>query len=140
MIENYMDYIDDVCMNIFNKDQINRMHIVLENSPRRKTLLTSPGLNPPHVTDAFPIEKNMIDIYPNPTKGHIYIDLNRHSLQTYTEISGYSLSGKMIFSKKITTPNNGIIEVMLPTFSHQDAFILHVIGGDFVHNQMILHK
>ncbi|MDX2302431.1 MAG: zinc metalloprotease [Microscillaceae bacterium] len=38
MIENYMDYTDDSCMNIFTQDQKNRMIQVLLNSPRRKTL------------------------------------------------------------------------------------------------------
>ncbi|WP_318342849.1 zinc metalloprotease [Flagellimonas baculiformis] len=39
MVENYMDYTDDGCMNIFTKDQMERMHTVLENSPRRKELV-----------------------------------------------------------------------------------------------------
>jgi hypothetical protein len=34
-------------MNIFTGDQMERMRIVLENSPRRLSLLSSPGLNPP---------------------------------------------------------------------------------------------
>jgi len=47
MFENYMDYTDDLCMNIFTNDQAVRMRTVLENSPRRKTLLTSPALAAP---------------------------------------------------------------------------------------------
>lgn len=38
MIENYMDYTDDQCMNLFTQDQKERMIQVLENSPRRNTL------------------------------------------------------------------------------------------------------
>lgn len=44
MIGNYMNYTCDSKMNIFTKDQIERMHHVLENSPRRKSLVNSPGL------------------------------------------------------------------------------------------------
>lgn len=41
MIQNYMDYTDDACMNLFTRSQRERMRIVLEQSPRRKELLTS---------------------------------------------------------------------------------------------------
>jgi PKD repeat protein len=41
MVENYMDYSDDECVNIFTNDQKTRMRTVLEKCPRRKELLTS---------------------------------------------------------------------------------------------------
>ncbi len=56
MIENYMDYSDDGCMNIFTIDQAVRMRIVLENCPRRRSLITSPALVPPYATDAAIID------------------------------------------------------------------------------------
>ncbi len=47
MYDNYMDLTDDACMNIFTEGQAVRMRIVLENSPRRASLLVSPGLMAP---------------------------------------------------------------------------------------------
>ena len=47
MYDNYMDLTDDECMNIFTEDQKLRMRTVLENSVRRNSLLTSPGLEAP---------------------------------------------------------------------------------------------
>ena len=44
MIQNYLDLSDDDCMNLFTVCQVDRMHTVLENSPRRASLLTSPAL------------------------------------------------------------------------------------------------
>ncbi len=39
MIENYMDYTPDACMNIFTQEQKRRMQTVLKNSPRRKEVV-----------------------------------------------------------------------------------------------------
>lgn len=41
MVTNYMDYLDDGCMNTFTQCQKQRMRTVLENAPRRASLLTS---------------------------------------------------------------------------------------------------
>ncbi len=41
MIENYMDYSPEKVMSTFTQGQVTRMHLVLENSPRRKQLTTS---------------------------------------------------------------------------------------------------
>ncbi len=49
MIQNYMDYTNDICMNLFTQDQKLRMVTVIENSPRRTSLTTSPGLEEPIV-------------------------------------------------------------------------------------------
>jgi PKD repeat protein len=41
MVQNYMDYSDDACMNIFTLDQKARIRAVMDVSPRRNSLLTS---------------------------------------------------------------------------------------------------
>jgi hypothetical protein len=47
MIGNYMNYSDDIVMNIFTKGQIERMHYVLNHHEGRNSLITSPALSPP---------------------------------------------------------------------------------------------
>jgi PKD repeat protein len=41
MVQNYMDYTTDACMNLFTANQRARMLTVMANSPRRASLLTS---------------------------------------------------------------------------------------------------
>jgi hypothetical protein len=41
MPENYMDYTEDACMNIFTQNQKARMDIIINNATRRKELITS---------------------------------------------------------------------------------------------------
>lgn len=49
MVQNYMDYTDDSCKNIFTLNQKDRMMAVLANSPRRASLITSNACTPGEV-------------------------------------------------------------------------------------------
>ncbi|PWI30035.1 hypothetical protein DI383_09795 [Flavobacteriaceae bacterium LYZ1037] len=51
MVENYMDYSDDTCMNTFTNDQKTRILAVMANSPNRMTLVTSNACQPAMVYD-----------------------------------------------------------------------------------------
>ncbi|UHO37665.1 T9SS type A sorting domain-containing protein [Chryseobacterium capnotolerans] len=46
MVQNYMDYTNDTCMNIFTSDQKTRIRTVMDNSPRRMELKASTADQP----------------------------------------------------------------------------------------------
>ncbi len=64
MIENYMDYSDDRCVNMFTNEQIGIMRATLQTSRAGiVTPVVESGIR--NVTDNF----ELIQVYPNPTKG-----------------------------------------------------------------------
>lgn len=47
IFENFLNYTNDACMNIFTTEQVGRMQVIIENAPRRGSLLNSSGTNYP---------------------------------------------------------------------------------------------
>lgn len=78
MYMNYMDYVDDNCMNMFTSGQVERMYAALEGP--RAELLTSQGCqSPTSVQRVFNSED--IVVYPNPNNGNFTIDVTTFSTQ-----------------------------------------------------------
>ena len=97
MFMNYMEYVDDDCMNLFSLGQKERMVIVVNNSPRRASLLTSMALTAPPPLDAA------ITNIPSPNEGicdnqffpSITIENTGVIMLTEVEIS-FSVNGREI--------------------------------------------
>lgn len=79
MVQNYMDYTDDSCMNIFTINQKDRITAVMNNSLRRASLKTSNACTSPLSTQEFDL-LNSVQLYPNPTNEIINIALSNSEL------------------------------------------------------------
>lgn len=97
MIENYMDYTPDVCMDTFTQNQKERMITVLNNSPRRIELLNSTALDPPLFTDKD-LENYVLDSNPVIDKVTISGFADGIVVLTVSDISGKVLSSKRYFN------------------------------------------
>jgi len=93
MIQNYMDYSDDACMNLFTQDQKTRMRTTIEFSERRYALLSSLGCCTVGTVLATPYEKSFEDASIT-SDGWYTINPNSNSIYT----KGFELSNTSAFA------------------------------------------
>ena len=120
MIENYMDYTDDKCMNTFTNDQKTRMRIVLENSPLRLNLINSDACTPPNPNDASIV--NIIKPTGDNCIGSITPSVvlkNRGASNLTSATISYSIDNGAVttFSFTGNVVPGGTVNVNLPSFS-----------------------
>jgi hypothetical protein len=121
MIENYLDYTPDSCMNIFTQDQKGRVRAILKISQRRDRLVKAAKLN------FQPVATPTLSIINNPgTNTSVQISIKLPDFQNFT-INLYTLSGKLIATKDYIdfpgalisvnelTKTNGVFFVQLQT-------------------------
>jgi len=112
MIENYMDYTNDLCQNIFTINQKDRMQAVLTNSPRRISLTTSDGCTPGIINE------------------------NDGSLQIRSE-EGFG-SCNPVYTPQIYLTNKGNIALTTATISYQidnEAPAIYSWEGDLAYGE-----
>jgi len=107
MTENYMDYTNDACMNIFTLDQKARIMAVMQNSPRRSTLKASTVCQPPLSNPSFELLQG-IKLYPNPANDVLNIAVSDSS-KTPDSYTIYNSLGQAI--KQATTISEGNLKV-----------------------------
>ena len=72
MIENYMDYADELCMSAFTNDQITIMRNILKTCRKELVVTTNATINQS--------QRELSTIYPNPTNGIIHVQNNHQNV------------------------------------------------------------
>lgn len=96
MYNNYMDYTDDLCMNIFTKDQKDRMITVLENSPRRKEVTENA------IITSISIAEDQVSLYYNAKNEEINIEIPEDDTQSFY-VDMYNINGKHLIKSLLLT-------------------------------------
>ena len=124
MIENYMDYSDENCMNMFTGQQVEAMRFVIENF--RQDLLLGTG-------NAFDTGKPEILVYPNPANDQIQV-MFKTNHDEVTKLELRDLSGRIVKEDF----NNSTLDV---STTDSGVYMIQIWSGTnyFVHKVMIRH-
>ena len=121
MYMDYMDYVDDNCMQMFTNDQKTRIVTVMTNSPFRIALNTST------VCNVVGVAENATDIvkanfYPNPSNGFFQLDLKLKN-KSNVDIKVFSTIGKLVYETTKTDFNQGLMKFDLSALSQGIYFV-----------------
>lgn len=94
MIENYMDYSPDACMNIFTVEQKKRVRAILDLSKRRRRVVIS-GKNPLPVSEQLTIK-----VFPNPSNYQANLEILLPDFQDVT-LQIYDSGGRLLHEEEI---------------------------------------
>lgn len=111
MIENYMDYSPDLCMNIFTNNQLERIRAVLALSPRRAELVKSS-----REQRLEPAEKLTLELFPNPSDSELFANVRFPDFQSFS-LSLYDQRGILlsvirfdnVWSRKVPINTEGLL-------------------------------
>ncbi|MFN0048513.1 MAG: M43 family zinc metalloprotease [Cytophagales bacterium] len=145
MIENYMDYSDDACMNIFTKNQKERIDIVLQNSPRRKSLAQNTNyvrlypqvVEPPTIAKSTPntSSQSPFQIYPNPSNSHFFANWEKSATYEWKLIDIYT--GLII---KTGSGNDRQTTIFFDENNHLGLFLFEIKIDTVVYHTKIIRN
>ncbi|GAB3506795.1 M43 family zinc metalloprotease [Emticicia fontis] len=121
LIEDYMDYSPDSCMNIFTEGQKQRMRAVVELSQRRKRVANYAKFQLP------PSNALNVALIPNPTtKDNIQVQVLLPDFQDFT-ISLIDIKGRNIYSASFSDYPSTIVTLKTPDIP-AGAYFVNVVS------------
>jgi hypothetical protein len=111
MYMNFMDFTNDVCLNLFTEGQKTAMRSLFNTGGPRASLLTSKGLNSPWLEESpLPVEEiitNKFSFYPNPATDKVTVTFEDASWMN-KELQVVSMNGATMLKVIITTNTQSI--------------------------------
>ena len=129
MIENYMDYSPDRCMNIFTIDQRNRTRAALQLSLRRKKLIAN--INPLPETESL-----NITVQPNPVTAISNVKVLFKGEKNVT-IEVYDMRGAFVYRENYESQKSSFYNLRTNELQN-GTFILRIKAGDETSSQRII--
>jgi len=117
MVENYMDYTKDTCMNVFTRDQKYRMWAVLYNAPRRSSLRLSNGGVPLHLQTeaAISVGELLMPVCEDTVVPSVVLKNNgSETITKATIIFGVDESDEQLFNWTGTLKRSASVTIVLP--------------------------
>lgn len=133
MIENYMDYSDEHCMNMFTEGQVGIMRAILETT---RNDLTKPLASTS--IETFDLLESELVIYPNPTRGQVMVNYD-NSMAEIANIDIYNSFGGLVFSKSNTSSYNASVFGLDVSDLSSGIYFIHFASkeGKLVHKLVI---
>ena len=138
MYMNYMDYVNDNCMVMFTFDQSDRMDAALFGA--RSSLLTSDGCSSPTGIVNINNQPIVVNLYPNPSKGSFFIDVQSDVLKDIS-ITVNNVLGEMVYQynkQNVMKINNFRIDIN--NKPNGIYFVNITVGNNVINKKIILSK
>ncbi|MDX2188645.1 MAG: M43 family zinc metalloprotease [Bacteroidota bacterium] len=139
MIENYMDYSPDICMNIFTNGQTQRMYATLQVAPDRKKLLNSKGCTQQQNIIISPAEIKLVSPLENgwevTTSGKLNWTFGDNNSKSYALFNSEKLPSNYaeLWTPFIDFGNNNSnilsFDIAYPNVSETDSLVIYLYTG-----------
>ena len=139
MVENYMDYTNDACMDIFTADQKDRIRTVMDNCPRRALLPLSEKCGLPQPTISF-VNTNggTINEGENCDYVDIPVDLQISLPPTDDATVTFTLGGNTTATQGVDFDIIPASTIFLANVTNNQSFILRIYNDAILENSEII--
>lgn len=132
LIEDYMNYWPDACMNLFTAGQVARMRLVMTLSPRRAQLLKSVA-SPLTETESL-----TVSLYPNPTTTDPSVDVQVKGFQTFS-VDLFDATGRQMRTYSYTNSPSTRVNLSVQGLASGVYIVRVKTGSEMASKRLLIH-